>query len=50
MKGTSGGESESVITLDELKLQEIGQFPDESVKIEGTQIHSVDGQTYEQYC
>ena len=29
-----------------LKMQENGQFLDESVKIEGTQIHSVDSQTY----
>ena len=40
-------ESGRRITLAELlKLQESGQFPDESVKIEGAQIHSVDTQTY----
>ena len=39
--------SERLITLAELlKLQEIGQFPDESVKIEGAQTHHGDTQTY----
>ena len=41
------GESGGRITLVELlKLQESGQFPDESVKIEGSQILCVDTQTY----
>ena len=40
MKRTPSGESESVITLDELlKLKETGQFPGDPVKIEDTQIH-----------
>ncbi len=43
MRRTSYGESEGLIALAELlKLQEIGQFPDESVKIEDTQIHRGD--------
>jgi hypothetical protein len=29
-----------------LKMQKIGQFPDEPVKIGGTQIHYVASQTY----
>ena len=46
VRRTSRGESEWLITLDELlKLQEIGQFLDEPVKIEGTQIHHGDTQT-----
>ena len=37
------GESERLITLGELlKLEEIGQFPDDPVKIEDTQIRCVD--------
>ena len=43
MKRTPCGESGGWFTLPELlKLQESGQFPDESVKIDGTQIHCVD--------
>ncbi len=46
MKRTPNGESESVIALAELlKLKENGQFPGESVKIEGTQIRSVTVET-----
>jgi hypothetical protein len=32
-----------------LKLQKSGQFPDDPVKIKGTQIHYVNTQTYYQY-
>ena len=40
-------ESARLIALDEvLKLQGNGQFPDDPVKIEDTQIHCVDTQTY----
>ena len=42
MKRTPGGVSESLIALYELlNLKENGQFPGESVKTEGTQIHNV---------
>ncbi len=41
--GTGHGDVEE----DELlKLQKRGQFPDELVKIEGTQMHCVTSQTY----
>jgi hypothetical protein len=43
VRRTPSGESERLIALAELlKLQEIGQFPDEPVKIEGAQIHHGD--------
>ena len=43
MRRTPSGESERLIALVELlKLQEIGQFPDESVKKEDTHIHHGD--------
>ena len=43
MRRIPHGESEGLIVVDELlKMEEIGQFPDESVKIEGTQIHHGD--------
>ena len=43
MRRTRSGGSGSVFALAELlKLQESGQFPDELVKIEGTQIHRGD--------
>ena len=35
-----------IVVAELLKLQRIGQFPDELVKIEGTQIHCVTSQTY----
>ena len=47
MRRMSCDESGSVFVLTELlKLQENGQFPDESVNIEVTQIHSGVTQTY----
>ena len=47
VRRTPHGESERLIVLDELlKLEEIGQFPDDPLKIEGTQIHRGDDQTY----
>ena len=44
MRRTPNGESGGLSEL--LKLQENGQFPDVSVKIEDTQIQSVVSQTY----
>ena len=47
IRRTSSGESGGWFVLAELlKLKESGQFPDESVKIEDTQIRCVDTQTY----
>jgi hypothetical protein len=45
--GTDHGH-ESVAQVELLKLQKSGEFPDESVKIKGAQIHYVVSQTYYQ--
>ena len=36
-----GGSESEILQAELLKLQETGQFPDESAKIKGAQIHSV---------
>ena len=45
MSGESGG---WFALVELLKIEERGQFPDESVKVEGVSIHCVDDQMFHQ--
>ena len=45
----SGPGHGDVVQSELLKVQKSGQFPDELVKIEFTQIHYVSSQTYQEY-
>ncbi len=46
--GGSGRVNCLIPEVELVKIQKRGQFPDEIVKIEDTQIHHVDSQTYYQ--
>ena len=46
LRDDSGTGHGDVPEVELLRLEQSGQFPDEFVKIEGSQIHSVTSQTY----
>jgi hypothetical protein len=47
-RGVNGTGHSWIVEAELLKLQKIGQFPDELVRIKGEQIHYVTSQTYQE--